>query len=383
MRPKKPRLVDGIPLADNLYLDAYKRPGVYRYLRPDRSMKTFRAATVAEANAAAEEANSMRDQDIAAPRAVPQRHQFAFHVPLYIAYMEKINPKLKGKSEWKNNQYAMHQLAREFLLLNQITHETLRTWWDGLTHHQQKQRQAPFRRLFNWLMGQSLLPRLQFNPLTMADDVPRLLVKLKPLKARPPLTQIGYHKVLKAAGELGYEALQLAMGISLYTTLREGDICNLRWIEHVVDGELRVVVGKSEAQRGSARAARLSWKLAEHPHLKKLIDRAREVSLQNKRCPFVISHWPKRRVWNEKKEHLAHVTGDRLSRMFDEARKLAGVAGVVFHEIRGLSATLYKIAGYSTKEIQALMAHEDEATTLGYQDADALPYMPVTMRLEV
>lgn len=173
----------------------------------------------------------------------------------------------------------------------------------------------------------------------------------------------------------------LAMRISLYTALREGDVCRLRW-EDIKDGELRVVVSKSEAQRGSARAARLSWKLSDHPGLKAAIDRARELSLIHRRCPYIISHRPQRRVWNEQKEHICQVTGERLSRMFAEARDHAGVPGAVFHEIRGLSATLYKVAGYTNQEIQDLMAHEDVATTVGYQNADELPFKTVTMRIE-
>lgn len=381
MRPKKPRIINGVTLADNLYPDSRGRPGYYRYRRKDGSDKTFCATSVELANLAAEEANALRDQEIVLEASAPRREHLAFHVPLYVVYMERINPQLKTRSEWKNNQYAMHQLARRFPLLASITHDALRSWWDELTFYQQKQRQAPFRRFFNWLMGQGLLPKLQFNPFTLADDKARLLVKLKPKKARPPLTQIGYRKIFAAAGELGYEGLQLAMRISLYTALREGDVCRLKW-EDIQEGSLRVIVSKSEAQKGTARAARLSWKLSDHPTLKAAIDRARELSLVHRRCPYVISHKPQRRVWNEQKEHICQVTGERLSRMFAEARDLASVPGAVFHEIRGLSATLYKVAGYTNQEIQDLMAHEDVATTMGYQNADELPFKPVTMRID-
>ena len=61
MRPKKPRFLDGVQLADNLYPDPRKRPGFYRYCRPDGSMRTFQAPTVLEANASAEAANIDRD----------------------------------------------------------------------------------------------------------------------------------------------------------------------------------------------------------------------------------------------------------------------------------------------------------------------------------
>jgi len=376
-------------LADNLYPDPRKRAGYYQYKLKDGSSKVFAAATIEDANLAAEEANAMRDQlpEIVAGAAL-RRDQLAFHVTPYIEYMEKINPKLKmlkrnGKSQWKNDQYALHQLAREIEFLQQITYESLRTWWDGLTYYQQHGRLASMRRFFSWLMGQGLLPKLKFNPFALSYDQPRLLVKMKIDKVRPPLTQIGYRKVHQAAGELGYECLQIAMGISLYTTLREGDVVHLKFKEHIVENVLRVVIGKSEQQRGSAKAARLSWDLEKHPTLKKLINRARELALINKGSPFVISHTPMRRVWNERKEHICQVTEERVARMFADARTKAGVPGVVFHEVRGLSSTLYKIAGYTEVEIQNLMAHESVDTTLGYMDADSLPYEEVTMRLDV
>jgi len=380
MRPKKTRLVDGIPLADNLYKDPKGRSGYYRYRRPDGTFKTFTAAAVDLANNMADEANSLRGKDLPVATRIPQRDSLAYHVPLYIAYQEKINPELKYKQSWKNRAYALNQFAETFPVIGRITRDTILAWWDGLTYHQQKLRMAEFRRFFNWLMGQGLAAKLKYNPFTTADDKPRLLPKQKPKKQRKALTQAGYRKIYNAAEDFGYECLQIAMEISRYTTLREADICGLRWTD-IVDGELRLVVSKSEAQKGSARAARLSWKLKDHPILKRQIDRARELSLQHKRCPFVISHEPRRRVWNEDKAHLYQVTPDRLSRMFREVMDSCGIEGTSFHEVRGLSATLYKGEGYTTGEIKDLMAHEQESTTIDYQNADELPYQSVTMRL--
>ena len=156
----------------------------------------------------------------------------------------------------------------------------------------------------------------------------------------------------------------------------------LKWDENVIDGCLRMIVSKSEAQKGTARATRLSWTLSEHPVLKGLIDRARELSLVNKRCPFVISHTPRQRVWNQDKESLQQVLPERLGRMFREVMEACGIEGTSFHEVRGLASTRYRAEGYENKDIQWLMAHESPRTTEGYQDADNLPYEDVTMRLE-
>lgn len=381
MRPKKPRFLDGVQLADNLYTDPKKRPGHYSYIRPDGTKRTFRADTVAEANRMAEEANAMRDVDLPVERKRPARDHLAYHIPLYISYMQHLNPGLKKKRSWENRRYALKQLPASFEILQYITHDRIVTWWDDLTYHQQKARMAEFRRFFNWLMRQGLVPKLQYNPFTTADDRPRLLLKEKPKKKRMPLTQAWYSQIHARAGEMDYECLQIAMGISRYTTLREGDIVKLKFDEHVIDGRLQVVVSKSEAQRGSARAVRLQWTLTEHPVLKALIDRARELSLIHKRCPYIISHKPRRRAWNAEKTHHYQVTVNRLSTMFREVRDACGIESTAFHEVRGLSMTLYRKAGYTNEEIQGVAGHEDVRTTVGYQDGNALPYKEVDLRL--
>ena len=382
MRPKKERFINGVKLVDNLYPDPRGREGYYSYRRPDTNKrKTFQRATVEEANAFAEECNSVIEKGFLPAIAAPQRETLAYHVPTYILYQERINPKLIGKEAWRNQCYAMHQLARHFERVGQITMDELRIWWDTLTYNQQKLRMASFRRLFNWLMADGLVPKLKYNPFTTADDLPRLLSKSKPAKARLPCTQTMYNTITAKAPELDYECLVIGMGISLYTTARIGDICKLKFDKNIVDGKLQMVVGKSEAQKGTARATRLSWTLSDHPQLKTLIDRARELSLINRRCPFIISHTPKRRAWNGEKEHLYQVTANRMSKMFKEVMESCCIEGTSFHEVRGLSATLYSSEGYENKDIQWLMSHEELSTTQAYQNADALPYEEVTMRL--
>lgn len=381
MRPKKPRFIDGIQLANNLYPDNKKRSGHYRYRREDGSYKGFKVDTVQEANQLAEDANSRRSENLPIERSIPARDQLTYHLPQYIAYQEKINPGLKQKRSWNNRKYAFNQFSDTFPQLRFITHAAIRSWWDDLTYHQQKQRMAAFRAFFNWLMGQELCPKLKYNPFTTADDKPRLLLKQKPKKQRKALTQQEYNKIHAKAGEMGYLALQIAMELSRYTTLRESDVCGLKWTD-VENGILKVIVSKSVAQKGSARATRHQWTLCNHPILKQTINKAREQAIQHKRCPFIISHKPKRRVWNEEKEHLYQVTADRLSRMFAEVRDECGIKGTTFHEIRGLSSTLYKKQGYTNDQIKDLMAHESVITTMGYQDASELPFTEVSLTLE-
>ncbi|WP_299943667.1 tyrosine-type recombinase/integrase [uncultured Microbulbifer sp.] len=389
-RPKKPRIVDGVELVDNLYPDPRKRPGYYRYLRADGSNKIFKASSVVEANKIASDANTIRDIIVPPTTHSPSRQQLAYHIPLYIAYQQRLNPLLRDKKSWKNQVYALNQFAEQFNKFNlgQIAWVNISNWWDELTFNQQKLRHAEFRKLFNWLMSQNLLPKLKYNPFTTADDRPRLLPKQKPYKARNTLTQKEYWAIYRQAGEMELEGLQVAMALSLLTAWRREDICNLRWDKNLKGRTLQLVIGKSAAQKGSARAARHAWNLTLYPQLAKVINRARELSLKNRCCPFVVSHWPKRRVWNQGKVHMAQIMPGRLSNLFAEARDATGLftrlnegAPPSFHEVRGLASTLYRVAGYKVEEIQDLMAHESKGTTLDYQDEEALPFTQMDIRL--
>ena len=374
------RYYDGVELVANLYPHQRKEHNKWRYKNP-KSKKWVhlkQSMTVEVANKLASELNQSVAGGFYERHATPSE-QLHLYVKQYQSYRERLDPKLIGLDSWYNRKTTMNKFARDkFKNIKSIDMDALRNWWDEQSYHQQKLRRAEFRKLFNWLMGKDLVPKLDFNPFTNSDDVPRLLSKSKPEKKRKPCNQLTFDMIYKNAAKAGYECLQIAMSISRYTTLREGDICAMRWDNQITDGCLRVVVMKSLGQKGESRATRLSWSLKDHPELKRYIDRARELSLINKRCPFVISHTPKKRAWNEDKEHLCQVTGDRLSRMFNDCR---GDSGTVFHEVRGLAATLLKTAGNTNKQIKEVMAHESVTTTLDYMNPDDLPFETVTIHI--
>ena len=374
------RYHDGIELVANLYPHQRKELNKWRYKNP-KSKKWVHIKelmTVDKANKLASELNSMVADGFYERHATPSE-RLDLYVEQYQSYRERLDPKLIGLNSWYNRKTTMNKFARDnFKNIKSIDMDALRTWWDEQSYHQQKLRRAEFLKLFNWLMGKNLVPKLDFNPFTNSDDVPRLLSKSKPEKKRKPCNQLTFNMIYKNAEKEGFECLQIAMDISRYTTLREGDICAMRWDKQIVDGCLRVVVMKSLGQKGESRATRLSWSLKDHPALKRYIDRARELSLINKRCPFIISHTPKRRAWNEDKEHLCQVTNDRLSRMFNDCR---GESGTTFHEVRGLAATLLKSAGNTNKQIKEIMAHESITTTLDYMNPDDLPFDEVTIHI--
>ena len=371
------RYYDGVELVANLYPHQRKEHNKWRYKNP-KSKKWVhlkQLMTVEEANKLSAELNQSVADGFYERHTLPSESLLNY-VNQYINYQESLDAELKLKRSWSNRKYALRRFPDSFESVKSLTMEELRIWWDSLNYYGQKLHYAAFRKFFNWLMGKGLTPKLSYNPFSTSDDVARLLLKPKLKKVRLPCSQQTFINIKKNAGEAGYECLQIAMDISRYTTLREGDICALRWDKNIAEGCLRVVVSKSEAQKGTMRAARLSWSLKDHPLLKQYIDRARELSLINRRCPFVISHTPKRKALNNK-HHLCEVTGDRLGKMFKEVRTIA----TTFHEIRGLSATLLKNAGNTTEEVQNIMAHESIVTTLDYMNANDLPFENVTIHI--
>lgn len=363
----------------NLYRDPRKREGFYRYKRPDGSFKTFKAADDSEAELIASHNNAERHIPRGDRRLA--RTEIAFHVPLYIAHREREDVTLTRKSSWKNRKGALAAFGKHFdtTPVNELVWQHLDTWWLTLTYHQKKLRHAEFRRFFNWMMGQGLCAGLTYNPFTTRDDKVRLLVTGIPDKKRMRLTREAFWAIYDKAER--YPALQIAMGVSLLTFMREGDICTLKWSENVENDLLKRVIGKSLQQRGSASAARLQWDVGNYELLKKLLKRARELSLKHYRCPYVISHLPKVRKTGKTKSHACQVPPRTLVKMFAECRDASGLYGNLvdrtpptFHEVRSLAAKLAKDAGYSVEAIRVAMAHGDVATTRSYQDEHDLPY---------
>lgn len=382
-RPLKPRLFDGKLLADNLYPDNKKRPFYWRYKRPDGTFKHFTAASVEEANALAESANAKRDTHIATKGKKATTGTLSYYLPDYIGYRESTSPELKQKESWRNRKYALNQFCNLMTVpITLLSRDMIQHWWDNLTNHQQRHRHAEFRRFFNYLMGRGLLKQFEYNPFTTSDDRPKLMKRSKPKRKSERLTRDGFWRIYHAAGELGYEGLQIAMGVSLLTFMREGDVLDLKIGDHLEGDLLKRVIGKSESQKGVS-GSRLKWDLANYNLLRQLINRGRELSLKNRRCPYLISHWPKQRRLGEGKTHLAQVTNRRLISMFDEARKLAGFKQSnppTFHSIRSLADKLAVDAGYDIKKIQHAMAHSSEAMTRLYQEGHELPFEAVEVQ---
>lgn len=378
------RIVDGLELPENLYQTPRKEPGKWRYKRPDGSFYTF-AASTQDAIAAAKGLNAQFAAGAKVTRATnPQYGRLSIrrHVEDFIDEREKREPSLRNKTSWNNRKAYLRSYAtlNAGKSVSQITLLDVQAWWDTLTGHAQRSRKAEFRRFFNHLNARGLCPKLDANPFSDSDAVPRVEMSARPAKARLRLPLDHYWKIYNQAGKMGYEFVQIAMGIALVTTMRRGDICDLTWENNVAGDLLRKQINKSHAQLsgnyeftgGKAAPANLSWNMAQHTLLRKLIKRARELAMQNSRCTHVISHKLTKRYKRKKEPRTHHyqVLPDYLTRAFAKVRDATGLYDGIptknrpgLHEVRALSSDLYRKAGYATSEIQQLMAHTDEKVT--------------------
>jgi integrase len=340
-------------------------------------------ATTEKAVQIAAEANKDRDKEHTIKPPVKTAASILYWSEKYIAWREEYEPTLCELASWKNRRNQLKRFAEHFRAtpVNRLTLKLITAWWHTLTAHAQHSRRAEFNKFFNYLAGQGLTPLLSSNPFTKLDDRPRTINKKKPDVKRMRLPIEDFWIIYDKAGEMGYECLQIAMGISLVTTLRREDVVQLQFDSHVTAQSLKKTVNKSEAQRGSIAAAHLEFSFTDHPLLAQLINRGRELSLKNFRCPYLVSFTPKQRRTGKTKSHVAQVTGDRLGKMFEEVREATKLYKDIgsentpptFHEVRALSSFMLKNAGHDVKAVQVVMAHTDPRVTMGYQARHETP----------
>lgn len=388
-RPPKPRIVDGVELPPNLYTDPAKRAGYWRYRRRDGSDRIFQA-DLAEAIRLANEANAMADNLAKRKAAPPERDSLARYVEEYVVYREGMAPALKAKTSWQNYQGYLRSFARDFAAtpVHLLELRPIVEWFGKLTPHAQRSRRAEFNKFFNWLAVNDLTPRLKSNPFSTADDRPRVLLRPIVESQKGRLDVAAFWAIYDQAGLDGLEYLQIAMGISLVTTWRRGDIVNLRFDLHLFDGYLGKAISKSHEKLGTRAGANLRWRLDEQPLLAALIRRARELSLKHGRCPFVVSMRPERRVMGDNKQHWAQVLPRRLSDAFSETRDKLGLFDHLppkhrptFHSVRALASYLYELAGYDRPRVREMMAHTDDEQTAHYQAGHAVNWTDIEMVL--
>lgn len=175
--------------------------------------------------------------------------------------------------------------------------------------------------------------------------------------------------------------LQNAMDLSLQTLLRRADICAMRF-EDVRDGYLYVVPRKTET------TSYVRMKMRLENDLQVVIDRCRD----GLASPYLVHRLPVKLPAHGKRakarEHHLQVLPDDISRSF---RRLVLLTGVdygtalppTFHEIRSLGGSLYREAGWTLQQVQALMGHASEEMTRHYMQGHDAPWTEVRAGLSL
>ena len=352
----------GLPLPANLINDSRGRPNIYRYRKPCGKLEQIEG-TYAEVVELANLANTKRGTSTQSSASI------GFWVARYIEWMEGQNKDIKHKRGWNDRKASLNKFAREQRIpLRQVSIEELSTWWDALTYDQQHNRRSNYSQFFQWSMSKGVA---KSNPFNKSDAVAHLIEKKKPSKRRLPIVSMAE---FNAIYEHAAPEIQIAMMISLTTTMRAGDIVELTFENSISNSQLQKTINKSSNQRGAMAAAHLSWSLAVHIKLAQTIKIARELSLKNRRCPYIVSKRPQRLRLRKGCAHSHQCISKDLSRGFTAAAEACGLWGDIpgdrtaptFHEVRGFAIDRLLKAGVDIKQVQKLAAHTDESVTSAY-----------------
>lgn len=333
-----------------VYTDPKGRPNKWRVRLPNGKYKTITASTEKQALEAAEAALAQFEAPPGEWQQLVDRH---------ISRRESGSPELGEKRKWQNTKYVLRKFAREFENVcspSKVQMPLFLDYWDALTRHQQDSLKPELNRFIKWAMLSQLIV-LPANPIELLDK------KALPIKQRQRLTQGMFDGVLRIAVEKRYEGLVQACRLSYLTTLRRGDLAELRW-DNIKDNSLFVTVSKSVASRGTVEATRLRWDFKKHPELLHELKECKRLAVMNRDCPFVLSHFGTNRK-GKTKQHECQMTPDLITKQFTECiRELHPEDDhPTFHEVRSLAAATLEKCGTPSETISKIMAHTDESTT--------------------
>lgn len=259
-------------------------------------------------------------------------------------------------------------------------------------HHDSPFEQAKVRsllkRFFQFAKSNGQYPQHLPNP------VNDLFVDPPPGKKRQRMTLQQFQAIYSQAPDW----LRAMMVLALHLALRRIDLVHLRF-DHVVGERVISRIRKTDSDARDIEATSVSFRM--HPDVHRIIAAARESSIRAGRCPFVIHRVPERKTTRTKNalregrmEHSAQVLPEYASKAFARARRAAIRSTRCFeglesgelptlHEVRSLSSHLYARSGYSTAEVQDLMAHTDPDMTRAYQRGHMRKVLEVDMTLPV
>lgn len=230
------------------------------------------------------------------------------------------------------------------------------------------------------------------HPSHLPNPVDNLYTDPVPPKQRQRMT-LGQYRAIYAESP---EWLRILMTLALHLALRRVDLVNLRF-EDVVGDRIVSSIRKTDTQAREIEATSVDFPV--HPDVRRAIAIARESSLKNGRCPFIVHRTPERQtrraaeaLEQKRMQHPAQVLPQYASKAFNKARDVAKQKSNVFegltirelpslHEVRALSSHLYSKAGYDVEKVKDLMAHTDPDMTRAYQKGHARKILRIDFML--
>lgn len=343
-------------LMANLTLD--KDSGRYRYRNPITGKRYWLGRDRIKAEARARAYNA----EVAAILAARDTHTA---VPTVNSVIEQYICNVVPGKPWddgtkKNHLFALALYQREFAgeLFGALDRVRLADWiskrsrtGEGFNKHRGRwvdiYRYAISRGLTDYNEAEAVMKR----------SVSKKIADNRKLRTRLSLGQ--FRQVHEAAP--GW--LRIAMEIALVTCQARAEVCAMRKSD-LRDGWLYIIRDKVAADSDMA-----FIRVRETPTIRDIWTRAWEDGLA---CPCLVHRRPlsMRPQHLKNKAHPFAVEPDFVTRAFGEARDAAGVAAQLsprqrptFHEIRALGGRLYRKAGWTRDQVQALMTHADGKTT--------------------
>lgn len=213
---------------------------------------------------------------------------------------------------------------------------------DGAKLSQRQSRLTCIKRLMDFSIAKGYALR---NPASLIRVKMKLLShrQREPRKIRP-ITLAEYRRIMKNSEGFYH----IATGLSYWTGLRLGDICQLEW-DCFQPGEIIVWTDKRDTRVALPIKDPLIGSNDLMDTLRKLEQHHPQYCFPQER---LIINDPSRR--------------SRISVYYGRLLAGLGIEGKSFHSLRHAAITRWKRAGKSLKEIGRLVAHADESTTQGY-----------------
>lgn len=344
----RPRKAANKDLPPNLY----ERKGRYYYRRPTDGVEVYLGGDRAEAKRAAKQANIhfSTDAGLAAKAIGIASHTVAKAIERWQA--EDVAHRQLKAGTLDNIGYRAERVAADLgrRMIDTLTTKDVAEWLDGMdgdaykTHRSTLSQVCDFAITKGWMNANPVTPTKPRKPGTV--------------KQRERLTLDGF----KAIYALVEPWMQIAMDLALVTLQRRGDVVRMRFADETA-GNLLVEQEKTGA----------ALEVAIGDELRAIIKRARMSGMVS---PYIVHRRQQRKAKGN--EHRTQVTPEMVSRAFADARDalpefadMQPAQRPTFHEVRALGGRLYEKAGWSKKEIQALMGHADEEMTEHYLEGHA------------